>query len=134
VIALDTSALILRERDEEVGAWFGQRLLADELAICDLVRLEYLVGARNGAHYEELLDALAALHQIPIEPPDWARALEVQHALARQTGGGQRAVKIPDLIIAASAERAGLELVHYDADYDRIASITGQSARWVAPP
>lgn len=134
MIALDTSVLILRERDPDVGAWFRQRLLSDELAICDLVRLEYLVGARNGTHYDELLDALAALHVVPIEPPDWARALEVQRALARQTGGGQRAVKIPDLIIAASAERARTELVHFDADYDRISSITGQAARWVAAP
>lgn len=134
MIALDTSVLILRERDEDVGAWFRERLLADELAICDVVRLEYLFGARNGAHYAELRDALAALHPIAIEPPDWARALEVQHALAQQTGGGQRAVKIPDLIIAASAERAGLELVHYDAGYERIGSITGQRVRWVAAP
>lgn len=134
MIALDTSVLILRERDEEVGDWFRQHLLADELAICDLVRLEYLFGARNGAHYEELLDGLGALRPIPIGPPDWTRAIEVQRALGRQTGGGQRTVKIPDLIIAASAERAGLELVHYDGDYDRIASITGQPARWVAAP
>lgn len=134
MIALDTSVLILRERDPEVGDWFRQRLLADELAICDLVRLEYLFGARNAAHYDDLRDALGALHAIPIEPPDWTRALDVQRSLAGQTGGGQRAVKIPDLVIAASAERAGLELVHYDADYDRIASITGQPARWVAAP
>jgi predicted nucleic acid-binding protein len=134
VIALDTSVLILRERDEEVGGWFRQHLLADELAICDFVRLEYLFGARSGAHYEDLLDALGALRPIPIEPPDWARAIEVQRALARETGGGQGAVKIPDLIIAASAEHAGLELVHYDSDYDRIASITGQTTRWVAAP
>lgn len=134
MIALDTSVLILRERDEEVGAWFKQRLLADELAICDLVRLEYLFGARSGAHYDELRDALGALHLVPIEQGDWARALEVQRILSRQTGAGQRAVKIPDLVIAASAARAGLELVHYDADYDRIASITGQSTRWVAAP
>jgi hypothetical protein len=134
MIALDTSVLILRERDEDVGAWFKARLLADELAICDLVRLEYLFGARNGDHYRDLLDALGALKTLTIEPPDWARALEVQQVLARQTGGGQRAVKIPDLLIAASAERAALELVHYDADYDRIGAITGQKVTWVAAP
>jgi predicted nucleic acid-binding protein len=134
VIALDTSVLILRERDEEVGGWFKQRLLADELAICDLVRLEYLFGARSGADYDDLRDALGALHLVPIEQPDWVRALEVQRTLSKQTGGGQRAVKIPDLVIAASAERAGLELVHFDADYDRISAITGQKTTWVAAP
>ncbi len=134
MIALDTSVLILRERDHEVGEWFRARLVADQLAICDLVRLEYLFGARNAAHYDDLRDALDGFHSVLIEPPDWIRALQVQRALAGQTGGGQRAVKIPDLVIAASAERAGLELVHFDADYDRIASITGQKATWVAPP
>jgi predicted nucleic acid-binding protein len=131
--AVDTSVLILSERNAEVAAWFEAQLLADELAVCDMVRLEYLFGARNAGDYELLADALASLRQVPLEPPDWARALEVQSALARQTGGGQRAVKIPDLLIAAAAERAQLPLVHCDEDYDRISAITGQPTRWVTP-
>jgi hypothetical protein len=42
-------------------------------------------------------------------------------------------VRIPDLLIAAVAERNELPVAHYDEDYDRIASITGQSTRWVLP-
>ncbi len=46
----------------------------------------------------------------------------------------QRArVKHPDLLIAAAAEAAGIALAHYDEDYDRIAEITGQPTRWLAP-
>lgn len=37
------------------------------------------------------------------------------------------------LLIAASAELADLVLVHYDRDYDAIASVTGQATRWIAP-
>lgn len=44
-----------------------------------------------------------------------------------------RAVPLPDLIIAACAEQAGLTVLHYDADYDRIAALTGQPTQWVAP-
>ena len=131
--AIDTSVLILRERNAAVAAWFEAQLLADELAVCDMVRLEYLFGARNAGDYELLADALAALRQVPVEPLDWVRALEVQRTLARQTGGGQRAARIPDLLIAAAAERAQLPLVHYDEDYDRISAITGQPTRWVTP-
>ena len=131
--AVDTSVLILRERNAAVAAWFGAQLLADELAVCDMVRLEYLFGARNAGDYDLLADALASMRQVPIEPLDWVRALDVQRTLARQTGGGQRAVKIPDLLIAAAAERAQLPLVHYDEDYDRISAITGQPTRWVTP-
>ena len=47
--------------------------------------------------------------------------------------GQLRAVRFPDLLIAATAERHGLVVIHYDADYDLIAAITGQPCEWVAP-
>jgi hypothetical protein len=40
---------------------------------------------------------------------------------------------VPDLLVAAAAEQAGLAVLHYDADFDRIASVTGQSCGWVVP-
>ena len=52
-------------------------------------------------------------------------------ALAQR--GQHRAVGLPDLLIAAVAERAGLTVLHYDADYDLVAAVTGQPARWVVP-
>jgi predicted nucleic acid-binding protein len=42
-------------------------------------------------------------------------------------------VKHPDLLIAAAAEAAGVTVLHYDEDYDRIAEITGQPTCWLAP-
>ena len=41
--------------------------------------------------------------------------------------------KHPDLLIAAAAEAAGVTILHYDEDYDRIAALTGQAVRWLAP-
>jgi len=131
--AVDTSVLILRERNPQVAEWFRGQLLADALAVCDMVSMEYLFGARSGRHYDELRESLAAMRQVPIGTSDWQRALAIQRTLAHQTGGGQRAVKLPDLLIAAAAERAGLPLVHYDEDYERIAAVTGQVASWVIP-
>lgn len=43
-------------------------------------------------------------------------------------------VKLGDLLVAATAERAQLAVLHYDRDFDRIATITGQPTEWVAPP
>ena len=45
----------------------------------------------------------------------------------------QRGRKAPDLIIAAAAEENGLAILHYDADFDRIALVTGQPAEWIVP-
>jgi hypothetical protein len=43
-----------------------------------------------------------------------------------------RHFRLPDLIIAATAEEHGATVLHYDADYDRIAAVTGQPAEWIA--
>ena len=43
--AIDTSVLVLRQRNPVVAQWFEPRLRAGTLAICDLVVLEYLAGA-----------------------------------------------------------------------------------------
>jgi predicted nucleic acid-binding protein len=41
---------------------------------------------------------------------------------------------VPDLIIAATAELAGLTVLHRDKDFDLIASVTGQPAEWLSTP
>lgn len=35
--------------------------------------------------------------------------------------------------MAAAAEGAGVELVHYDRDYERIAAVTDLRASWLVP-
>jgi predicted nucleic acid-binding protein len=56
------------------------------------------------------------------------RAIEVQHQLARK---GRHPLPLPDLLIAAVAEINSRTVMHYDADYDRIAEITSQPVNWV---
>ena len=51
------------------------------------------------------------------------RAVEVLTLLA---GAASRAPSVPDLIIAATAELAGLTVRHLAEDFDVIADITGQ--------
>jgi len=67
----------------------------------------------------------------PLDERCVQRALEVQAMLAERSQ--HRAVPLPDLLIAACAEQAGLAVLHYDADYERIAKLTGQAVRWVVP-
>jgi hypothetical protein len=59
------------------------------------------------------------------------RALDVHRALA--ANGQHRHFRLPDLVIAATAEVHGAAILHYDTDYDRIAAVTGQATEWVAP-
>jgi predicted nucleic acid-binding protein len=58
------------------------------------------------------------------------RAMDTHRRLA--TASQHRHFRLPDLMIAATAELAGAVVLHYDADYDRIAAITDQAVEWVA--
>jgi hypothetical protein len=44
-----------------------------------------------------------------------------------------RSAGLPDLLIAAVAERERVTILHYDSDYDLIMEVTGQPAQWVVP-
>jgi predicted nucleic acid-binding protein len=45
-----------------------------------------------------------------------------------------RSTSIADLIVAATARARGLEILHYDRDFDTIARFTEQPTHWVVPP
>ena len=127
----DTSAWHRADHPEVAAGW-EQRLATNSLASCAQVRLEILYSARSARDYDQLSAELLALPQLPCGEAEFERALFVQRQLARQGGLRHRSVKLPDLLIAASAEAGGAVLWHYDEDYDRIAEITGQPVEWIA--
>lgn len=106
-------------------------LLGGQIATCGVVDLELLYSASSPAVYKKLAAVLQALPRARVDEAVLNRALEVQSLLAKRSQ--HRAVPLPDLIVAACAERADLTVLHYDADYDRIAQVTRQAAQWVLP-
>jgi predicted nucleic acid-binding protein len=98
------------------------------VATCPIVDLEVLYSARSSADYEVTRRRRFGIVSYPLSREAGERALDVQHLLARR---GQHRLAIPDLLIAAIAELNELVVLHYDADYDRIAEVTGQPTEWV---
>lgn len=96
-------------------------------SICDL---EVGYSARNADEWDILLGALEPFQVIETTALHLRRALQVQRLLAQRS---QRGRKIPDLLVAAAAESHDLGVLHYDADFDSIASVTGQHCQWVVP-
>ncbi len=131
----DTSAWAWSRRRAypELRRAFDEALVDGDLATCDMVRLELLHSAHSAVEFAEIREELTALSDCPIGKEQWSRALWVYEQLSAQGGTTQRSVKHPDLLIAAAAEAAGIAVLHYDEDYDRIAAITGQPTRWLAP-
>jgi len=127
----DKSALTRRETRPEVRDVLEPMLLAGEIATCGIVDLELLYSARDRATYRALVEALRGMPRAPLDEDVANRALQVQAMLAERSE--HRAVPLPDLLIAACAEQAALAVLHYDADFDRIAELTGQRTQWIVP-
>lgn len=126
----DTSVLSRATRVPAIGERLTDLRRSGSLWTCDLVSLEVGYSARSHAEWTTVQQAQARLHQAPITTKVSERALEVQGLLARR---GHHRVALPDLVIAAAAEQAGVAILHYDHDYVTIAETTGQPVDWVVP-
>jgi predicted nucleic acid-binding protein len=129
---VDKSALVRLSADAQAQLW-ADRIGRGLLRITTVTLLEVGFSARSGS---DLRDAShrPPLSLMPVEfmtPAAERRALEVQQALADQ--GRHRAPSVPDLLIAAVAERSGLTVLHADKDFDLIAEVTGQPVHRLQP-
>jgi hypothetical protein len=106
-------------------------LLAGEVATCSLVDLELLYSARGPDDFRQIQGMRAALPSVAIEQGDFDRAIRTMELLSQK--GQHRGASLPDLLIAAVAERARLTVLHYDRDFDLVASVTHQAVEWVVP-
>jgi predicted nucleic acid-binding protein len=126
---LDTSVLT-RLREPGVREAIEPRAERSELARAGITDLEIGYSARSAAEWDRLAEALDAFELVETTNEHLRRARQVQRLLASKH---QRGGKVPDLLVAAAAESRNLTILHYDADFDRIAAVTGQPCQWVVP-
>ncbi len=122
---IDKSALV-RLADSPDAAEWAARIERGLVRITTVTRLETGYSARSGSRLRAEFQR-PPLASMPVEyltPAIEDRAVELLTLLADR--GQHRAPSIPDLIIAATAELAGLTVLHLDKDFDIIAEITGQ--------
>lgn len=118
-------------RFPELATWFNAAVEAGLVLVCDLVILELTRLAPNQRRAREVADRLTAFEAIPMPVELWSRARQTQLTLA--TNGNHRRVPPADLLLASAAEEAGVALVHYDRDYERIAAASGLRHEWLVP-
>jgi hypothetical protein len=122
VILVDTSAWIEFLRDTASPACERVDALLDSpLATCDPVRMELLAGARDENHLGDLRRLLARTTLLRAGPADYEQAAALYRACRRQ---GETVRKLVDCLIAAIGIRAGVPILHADADFDALARHT----------
>jgi predicted nucleic acid-binding protein len=122
---IDKSALLRLAASPDAVDW-AARIERGLVRIATVTRLEVGYSAKSGPDLRRDLDR-PPLTSMPVEyqtPAIEDRAVEVLVLLADR--GQHRAPSIPDLMISATAELAGLTILHLDKDFEIIAGITGQ--------
>lgn len=126
-VRLDDASLPL-ERAEEIAA----ALEDGRVATCLPFLLEAGYSARSATDYSELTEELLVLPLIRIDEEIEQRTVDAQRQLAR---AAHHRLPPVDLILAAVADRHGLGVLHYDADFDVLAARTDLrfESVWLAP-
>lgn len=103
----------------------------DDLLVCPPVALEYGFTARTGKEHSRLREQLEAFAECTEHPAN-GDALDVQSRL--WNGGLLRAAGATDALIAAYAIKNNAAVLHYDRDFEHIASvIPAFRHRWILP-
>lgn len=119
-------------RHPYLAEWFNREVTEGRVLVCDIVVLELVRMAPNQRRAEALSATLAAFESVAMPPDVWSDARDLQLALA--ASGDHRRVPPVDLLIACAAIRAGVSVLHYDRDYERIATVSELQHLWLRPP
>lgn len=122
---IDKSALVRLGQSPNVDEW-ASRIDRGLVRIATVTLLEAGFSARTPEEHRQSLQS-TPISSMPIEnatPAIEQRAVAIQAMLA--SAGQHRAPSVPDLLISATAELAGLIVLHLDKDFELIGALTGQ--------
>ena len=122
MILVDTSAWVefLRGTGSAVCEEVD-RLLAAEIAITHPIAMEVLAGARDERHLQRLTGLLGRAEMAPCESADYFAAAGLYRRCRRH---GETVRRLIDCLIAATAIRLALPVLHNDADFEALARHT----------
>ena len=126
-LVFDTSAWN-RQRASAVASRWQATLAGDRLAVCPVVALELLAGARDEDAFRGLDQTLSTLTQAPVTRAACERAIGASRDLA-----GSRRLPAADYLIAAAAAERGFGILHYDRHFEVLCGVLGIPSVAIAP-
>jgi len=129
-VLIDKSAWVQRTQSTVARQRIDRLATAGRAATCLPVALEQLYSARNREDFAKRRASLDLLVWLPVTSAVEEEALDLLSQLARK---GQHRMPLPDVMIAATALVHEATLLHYDADFERIAAVTSLPHEWILP-
>ncbi len=133
-VLVDTSAWVAARRFPAAR----ERLLAaierGDVAWCWPVRYELTVDARDADVIRAVDLTLEDMREIRVDRSVQQQVLATMRSLAQEGTHGAHRLPLTDLTVAVAAQGSGLDILHFDHDFERLAEHLGVRAWWLAAP
>ena len=117
---------------KDAQANFMHALRGGQICVTPLVLLEMIWGANRPEDVDKAEALLSLARGLPLTPEIINAAISGVRSMVGKSHGYQR-VPFPDALVAATAQKYGYGVLHYDRDFDRLAPTFGIDEVRVAP-
>ncbi len=133
-VLADTSAWMLARRDSGARELLLGAIERGDIRWCWPVRYELMVDARGSDGIAAVERTLEGLHEVPVDRSVQRAVLATMRELAAAGSHGAHRFPLTDLAVAAAAQGAGIDIVHFDQHLERLGDHLGVGSHWIALP
>jgi predicted nucleic acid-binding protein len=134
LVLADTSAWMFARRDSDARELLFAAVERGDVAWCWPVRYELLVDARGVEGIEAVDRALEGLREIAVDRVVQRGVRSAMRELAGDGSHGAHRLPLTDLTVAVAAQRSGLDVLHHDHHFERLAEPLAIRALWIGDP
>jgi predicted nucleic acid-binding protein len=133
-VLADTSAWMQARRDSSARNLLLGAIERGDVHWCWPVRYELMIDARGQADVAAVERSLEGLREIPVDRTVQRTLFAAMREIAAKGAHGSHRFPLTDLAVAASAQVAGVEILHFDRHFQRLSAHFGVAAYWISPP
>ncbi len=133
-VIVDTSAWITARRVPAARALLLAAIEQGNIAWCWPVRYELMVDARDADAIAALDRTLETLREIRVDWASQQQVLTTMRELARRGTHGAHRLPLADLSVVVAAQASGLDVLHFDRDFERLGALLDVKVWWLADP
>lgn len=128
-VLADTSAWMQARRDVKARDLLLAAIERGDVRWCWPVRYELTVDARGADGVAAVEQTLDGLREVPVDRGVQRAVLALMRELAAD---GSHRFPLTDLTVAATAQRAGIDILHFDRHLERLGDHLGVVTHWIA--
>ncbi len=133
-VLADTSAWMQARRDSGARDLLLGAIERGDIRWCWPVRYELMVDARGSDGIAAVERTLESLREVPVDRSAQRAVLTTMRELAAAGSHGAHRFPLTDLAVAAAAQNAGIDILHFDQHLERLGDHLGVGLHWISDP